>query len=485
MEKQIENIFGEIISNPFNNIGFLDKYFILFEKRKYLEKDFENIYNDMQNAYFYGRYFHMDDEELVIIFKKLLSCVIHEKNDKTRMKVIPLIIYLNSIAQDINNILYKYLYENLYFESFNHIKDFFIGTISSSDCNINLDNLPMYYHLEKELTQSYYLGIQNNDLKKIYDFLDAHERRGSFFPEPYIEFLSYVSVKIFFDDFVNIINNKNPLDIQFLIKNFTTEDKLKIAINSNNNFLKFDVIRSLVYFNSNNQFSKNLLKNENELISEIIISLSRDENNWKDFLQYFFIYPSRNPQLFLPFASTIDNLSYNKIDVLIKFIKIERFNNEIARISINNLVLKMKDDEKQKYILQRIHNRWIDFIENYHDYFGDIFLTDVIDIVIVYIREFLTKSNIELILNQSMYNLEEIDNQWFKDGSEMSNYFYKQLTITFVYSFGIEQHKLYEIRSKLKVLLAKYRWLKNEHSINNQKTTLQLFNEYIFNEYEK
>lgn len=485
MEKQIENIFGDVVFNPLYEIGFLDRYYKLFRDKKYLGKDFECIYNDMQNTYFYGRHFHMNDEELIIIYKKLLSNIIHEKNDKTRIKLIPLIIYLNSITHDINNILYKYLYENLYFESFKAIKDFFIGTIASSESNINLDSLPTYYHLEKELIQTYYLGIQNNDLKKIYYFLDAYERSGGFSPEPYIEFLSYVSVKIFFADFLNIINNKDPLDIQLLIKNFTSEDKLKIAINTNNNFLKFYVIRNFVYFRSNNQFSKNLLKNENELISEIILDLSKDENDWKYFLEYFLIYPSRSPQLFLPFASTIDNLSYNKIDILIESIKIERFHNEAVKISLNNLVFKMKDDEKQKYILQRIHNRWIAFIENYDDYFGNILLTDVLDIVIVYIREFLTKNYIESILTQSIYNLEEIDNQWFKDGSEMSNYFYKQLTITFVYSFGIEQHKLYEIRSKLKVLLAKYRWLKNEHSINNQKTTLQLFNEYIFNEYEK
>ena len=56
------------------------------------------------------------------------------------------------------------------------------------------------------------------------------------------------------------------------------------------------------------------LKDENELISNIIFFLTQNKKVWKDFLQYFLIYPSRNPQLFLPLSEVLNQSQYDVID---------------------------------------------------------------------------------------------------------------------------------------------------------------------------
>ncbi len=53
---------------------------------------------------------------------------------------------------------------------------------------------------------------------------------------------------------------------------------------------------------------------------------------------------------------------------------------------------------------------------------GNLFLTDAIDIVIVYVREFLSKEVTEKEIKQLIFNIEEIENKWFKNSSEEGNY---------------------------------------------------------------
>lgn len=55
MEKQINQFLIETLENNNNNLdfdnSFLDKYYELFDTKKYLGKNFDSIYEDMEQIY--------------------------------------------------------------------------------------------------------------------------------------------------------------------------------------------------------------------------------------------------------------------------------------------------------------------------------------------------------------------------------------------------------------------------------------------------
>jgi hypothetical protein len=473
MEKQINQFLIETLENTnldFDN-SFLDKYYDLFDSKKYLGKDFDSIYEDMEQIYEIRKYSMPYDESSTKIYKKLIFSVINTSDKKKILKHIPLIIYL-----DVENILYNYLFKNNYFDNFLEIKDFFISNLK--DCNINIDTKDISKnHWESEAFENYKKGLKEKDFNKIYNFVEA-VHRGNFMYEPYIDFISFIVVKMFFNEFVNILDSTdNIFKINYMLSKLEIKDKLLLANKTKNILVKFDVIRSSVYFQSNNH---SFLKDENELILNMILSLTKDKKVWKDFLQYFLIYPSRNPQLFLPLSEVLNQSQYDVIDIFIDTIKINQYFDENSKDALNNSILKIKSDEIQKYIMEKLFIRWKNFIDNYEDYMGNLFLTDVIDIVIVYVREFLSKEVIEKEIKQLIFNIEEIDNKWFKNSSEQGNYLYKQLSKLFVYGFALEKYKLINLRNEIKYLLQNIENdLRSEYS-NNTKSTLQLFNEYFF-----
>ncbi|MGE4444888.1 MAG: hypothetical protein AB7E37_07975 [Candidatus Altimarinota bacterium] len=474
MEKQINQFLIETLENnnlDFDN-NFLDKYYELFDNKKYLGKDFDSIYEDMEQIYEIKKYSIPYDESSTKIYKKLIVSLINTSDKKKMLKHIPLIIYL-----DVENILYNYLFKNNYFDNFLEIKDFLIGNLK--DCNINIDTKNISKnHWESEAFENYKKGLEEKDFNKIYNFIEAVQRRN-FMYEPYIDFVSFIVVKMFFNDFVNILDNTdNVFKINYVLSKLEIKDKLLLANKTKNILVKFDVIRSSVYFQSNNHF----LKDENELISNVILFLTQNKKVWEDFLKYFMIYPSRNPQLFLPLSEVLNQSQYDVIDIFIDTVKINQYFDENSKDALNNCILKIKNDEIQEYIMEKLFIRWKDFIDNYEDYIGNLFLTDVMDIVISYVREFLSKEVIEKEIKELIFNIEEIENKWFKNSSEQGNYLYKQLSKLFVYGFALEKYKLINLRNKIKYLLQNIENdLRSEYT-NKTKTTMQLFNEYILKE---
>ena len=475
MEKQINQFITQILESNTSKIddSFLDKYYELFDTKKYLGKDFDSIYEDMETAYNIKKYSIPYDDNSTAIYKQLVLSVVNIFDNKKRLKVIPLIVYL-----DIENILYTYLYENNYFDCFTEIKNFFIGTLKDSSVSTDTKNISRH-HWESEAYESYKQGLEQKDFTQIYNFVEAVQR-GNFMYEPYIDFLSFVSVKMFFDHFVDVLNSVNDVfKIKYLLNNLSTKEKLLLANETKNILVKFDAIRSSVYFQSTHQSCSNLLKDDNELISKIMLSLTEDKQVWKDFLQYFLIYPSRNPQLFLPLAYVLSQSNDDILDIFIDTVKINQYFDEDSKEALNNSILKIEDDEIQKYIMEKIFTKWKDFIDSYEDYMGNLFLTDVIDIAIVYVREFLPKEVIEKEIARLILNIEEIDNHWFKDSSEQGNYLYKQLSKLFVFGISLEKHSLDDLKNEIKLLLQNIENDLRREYTHKTKSTMQLFNEYI------
>jgi len=484
MEEQLTPLLTNIlVNNKISNIdiNILEKYYQLFASKKYLGNDFENIYDDMQKSYNINlqslRYGYNNQDEQTI-YKSLILAVINEIDTKKKVKLIPLIIYL-----DNDRLFYDYLLKIKYFDDFVHdIKDLFVGTISSSGIRVNnIEELPPY-HQEKEWFENYQQGMKNLNFKQIYSFIEGIERGFGHRFDLYVDFLVFIAYKYFFDDLLHIVNNKNDMfEIIYLTHILNTEETLNLALKSNNNLLKFESIRKAVYFKSNNNFCLNLLKHERDLVKNIIVQLSKDRYIWQQFLDFYLEYPLKSIQLFEPIAKAIVDLDSKCILSLIQTIKIDRHIDDNSKEALNSLFFNIKNDEIQKEMLEKLFYRWDEFVENYNEYLGSIILIDIIDIVIVYIRDFLDKTLIIDNINKILYNLDEIENFWFKDRSEQTNYFYKQMSKLFVYAFVLDKYKLHDMKEKISIICENSLILKKETQYNS-KTTLELFNSYILKE---
>lgn len=131
---------------------------------------------------------------------------------------------------------------------------------------------------------------------------------------------------------------------------------------------------------------------------------------------------------------------------------ISRDDKDNSKNALNSLVMNIPNDNIQKEILEKLFYRWDKFVDNYSEYFGSILLTDIIDIVIVYIRDFLDKTLVIENINKILGNLDEIENFWFKDKSEQTNYFYKQMSKLFVYDFALDKYELFDIKKSINCL---------------------------------
>ena len=481
MEEQLTPLLTNILANnqiSHVDINILEKYYQLFKKKKYLGNSFEDIYDDMKKSYnidLQSLRYGCNNQEEQAIYKSLILTVVNETDTKKKAKLIPLIIYL-----DNDRFFYNYLFKIKYFDDFIYdIKDLFVGTISSSGVKVNNIEELSPYHQEKEWFESYKKGIENLNFKQIYSFVEDVERGMGHRFDIYLDFLIFITYKYFFDDLVKITNNKKDMfEIIYLTNILNIEETLNLALKSNNYLLKFESIRKAVYFKYNNYYCLNLLKVERDLLKDIIVQLSKDSCIWQQFLDYYLEYPLRSIQLFEPMSKTIVDIDSKCISSLIQTIKIDKHIDNDSKEALNSLILNIKNDVIQKEILEKLFYRWNEFVDNYSEYFGTIILTDIIDIVIVYIRDFLDKTLVINTINKILYNLDEIENFWFKDRLEQTNYFYKQMSKLFVYAFVLDIYELYDMKEKISIICNNNQILKKEQGYQ-AKTTLQLFETHI------
>jgi len=481
MEEQLTPLLTNILANNqiyHVDMSILEKYYQLFDSKRYLGNGFEDIYSDIRDAYNIDlqslRYGYNNRNEQ-ITYQNLILAVINETDTKKKKKLTPLIIYLDS-----NRIFYDYLYKINYFDNFVYsIKDFFIGTISDSGVRVNNTEELSPHHQEKEWFENYKKGIKSLNFKQIYSFIEGIERGMGHRFDIYLDFLIFIAYKYFFEDLVKIANNKKDMfEIIYLTNILNVEETLNLADKSNNYLLKFESIRKAVYFNSNNNYCLNLLRVERDLLKNIIVKLSKDSCIWQQFLDYYLEYPLRSIQLFEPMSKTIVDINSKCISSLIQTIKIDKHIDDDSKEALNSLILNIKNDVIQKEILEKLFYRWDEFVDNYSEYFGSIILTDIIDIVIVYIRDFLDKTLVINNINKILYNLDEIENFWFKDRSEQTNYFYKQMSKLFVYAFVLDKYELYDMKEKISIICNNNQILKKEQGYQT-KTTLQLFETHV------
>ena len=446
-------------------LDILDIYLKLYDEKNYRDTFYDFSYSEMIQHLIDYKIYDYDDlanqDEIINRYKKKIIVI---DDIKIKKKVFPLILF-------IGEEFYQELYEIGFFSD---LKEFLLKEFKEINFDINLTTLDRdSYQFENQ--SSLKKELEEFNFNAILEFGFSQPIMGT---NQYVRFIYFIAEKIFFEKYCKVLNDKNSFNFLYLT------NSLEWDYNATNTRDKKRRIKLLQYIRGKNKlileirFLRDLLWREYDkiLVKEIVLDLSTDINIWKSFSNFYLNTPSRYKKLFHPLGELISDLEEERIDILINSIKIDTYSQDDNIKALNDCFL----EDKNKYILEKIFQRWSDYIDNYDEYFSSIILTDVRDILIEYVKKHLEQNRIKKELKRCIRNIEEINNKWFESSIEQSNYFYKNMSKLFVYGMAIEKYNLNSIKSDIKNICTKSSLLKREENYSDKATTLNLFNECIF-----
>ena len=446
-----------------DQLTLLDKYFKLYDDKNYQEKIYEYSYATIIDHFIEYAIYNYDNGRLPdqhIINKKFERIVLENEDLKSKIKLIPLILFLGEQY-------WKYLMVLSYFDDMYSI---LLNDFKSLSFGIEYNKINECSHVYQD-NQEMISGIKSKKFKKIID-LNIERNMGN---HQYNNFIYLIADKFFFEDYCHALDKKDEFTFLFFLSNLEYgctdgfDKRLRILdyLSSNRSLLQIKLLEDILLHGNNEDF-----------VCKTIIDFSMSLELWQQFISFYLEYPLRYPKLFKQLSKAIIQLDVKNIDLLLYSIKINRILSNESKKALNSCFLNIDEEKIKKYCFETLFKKWLDFIDTSSDYFGSIILTDIIDLVINYTIGFLDEKVIIKEIEEILYNIEEINNKWFIDKSAYLCFFYKQMSKLFVYGFAIEKYKLNSLKEKISILCSENPILKNE--IDHQgKTTIQLFSEHI------
>ena len=293
------------------------------------------------------------------------------------------------------------------------------------------ENTPIY---EKELLHLYEKGIKEKNFSKIYAFIEALENGGkpvcdSFMISESARFLSWFDMK----ELVQAINSKkDTLSIFCLLQNLTNDKKLELCLETSNHLAQFECIRQVVSIRSKSDLSPE----QTQLMSNCITKLSHSDDLWQQFLVYFNTYPLRYPALQTSLGKALAQISDEKIIQYVDAINLDK--SDISREFINKCAdafLRKADERKTNFFLNKIYNKWNNFIKNDEFYAFEVFETNFADVVIRYLSH-IRQEKLYKEIEQIVVRLFQINTEWFYSGSQQISCFHILLSKLLIFSYA-------------------------------------------------
>lgn len=470
MEKYVD-ILQNILTKTKVNIppNYLDDYFEIIDKNGYLEVLNNNdtwnaAFAEIEDGYQIKKYQFIHNPDMVTELLKIISAMVVVEEKEKKKDLFPLITYLEQ-----KNILCQYLIDNGFFED---IESNIFKILSSINIQYDMHDISEL-HWELESFENYKKGIEGKNIELIYKFISAFEEGGGFIPDGFINLVVFVLYEISYKKLIDILDQKEDvLTIINLVNHLPANKKIKIAAESNNLILKFEVLREVFYFNNTT-----LDLDDKILVKKIIIELSEDNCFWKQFLMFYLEYPLRSPKLFELLGKVLNQLNNKEIESFIERIKIDNHLSYECKSALNLCFFNIEDEPIQQVISKRLFERWLKFTDDYDEYTGSLLLTNVIDIVIHYVNNFLEDDEIIKAIDLIIENLQELNNKWFEDETRQSCSFYRLMSKLFIYGVAANT-RMIDRKILIQNICDTNLILKGENHYN-KKTTKALFSEFI------
>lgn len=319
-------------------------------------------------------------------------------------------------------------------------------------------------------------GEKENDIHKIYDFVNGLERGGLGFP--YEEFSNCLLVALEQDEkiAIEILNKrKRIIDCVFLVNSLNDEKKMQLVscLGINNPILKFELIRQLLAGKKENT-SDNI-----ETISQGIIHLAELDIN----LFAFLIEELENNTNFYPvMGKALNDLSDQGLNVYAKAIRIDKYNHYMHEVDC--MCKEIREDKwttifmsLQKVICEKWENMLNECLEK-EEFFNDVIINSYANIILFCMLE---KYENEDLLFQDLHKALDIYEKhlfaWHSNYSRAMSVYFIDVTRLYMLKLVLTNHKISwknheELRKRLQDLFIEERrngeyWKYNERKIDD------------------
>lgn len=448
MEKYVD-ILKEILDKEVDKASenYLDNYIQIAKGYKIDEltnyqRKVDELIDKFREAYKFNRDLCCDNEDernkLEMIIFEIERYFIEENNNI--LYLIPLIICIDCECDLLRKV-------NSLYELNDFSKEQIKEKLSRFELNIELkDNLPDF-DFQKILYNNYKEGLEKMDFERIYEFIDALDRNGRCYVNYFISICGIMLFKEVEDEFIDIVDGKKDLiTIKPLIELLDQKDKLDLAYKSNNILVKFEILRQVLYFNKKAIDEISINK-----VSNVILNFTDDLELWEKFIKFYFNYPIRSPNFFKSLSLILCKLNKDKLDILCDNLILDKYDN-IEKIKIINSCFTYKNlaNPILKDNIKNIYTKWLEYVKNYKDFTNKIIYTDVIEIVIFYVCNYMPVNVFDEEYENCINLIKEINNVWYRDKSERITSLHKQLTILLVLGYRKTIDERREIYKELK-----------------------------------
>ncbi len=358
----------------------------------------------------------------------------------------------------------------------NRLAELLITILSSSSLVQLTPNDDISIH-EKEYFTSYQEGLQEGNLSKVYQFIDALSRglalEGNYFIEEAVSFLFWADLDIL----INIFNCKSDLvSIYYLLQGLSIDEKLSVCLKVSNPFAEIECIREII-----TPFRGELSQNQIDLLSECLIKLSNSHNDfWSKFLSYFNVYPSRYPILQKPLGKALASMPDKCLIEYVESMNIDQFQSNPGLINeCLNSFIHHSSENRIKFLLNLIFQKWDDFMEidlNSGFNIFNIFFTGFFDCVVTYLSYEHKESQLIEVVEQIVKQLNSINSNWFDSKASQISYFHILLSKLFAYSTAWK-HCEYSLPKASQLANQLQQFTTNKYLFQVQTTSKETFNQ--------
>lgn len=298
-----------------------------------------------------------------------------------------------------------------------------------------------YY--EENLLAKHINGVKSENLKDVYDFIEALERGGNGFHFNYLlENLVCFLYNIDYERFIGVLNSlSNPQHIVFYLQSFDIDKLLKLSDDAkiNNKWVNFEIVRNI------SEKERNI---DLELYSmQVNNLLKRIYETDEVFFGQVIKYLHRSEILSLGLGLFLSTLSENSIRTIVDdFIDLNKNNFYIdQRTKTLNIFQEKSSDEYFRLFVEIVYLKWKLYFENlYKDsefHLFDILLTDYANYVVAYYYcqpAEVIENHMQYLLNSIM----NIDSIWFKDISKMKTNILLNASHLYLLSFAYKENSI-------------------------------------------
>ncbi len=337
---------------------------------------------------------------------------------------------------------------------------------TSVDVEVNA-NVPEY---EKKLLQSYQVGFENLDIRRVYEFIEALERSNIF----YSHYLSDEARKVLYyvdvDQFDWQLQQKTELlEIIAFLKNLSFGAKL-FLLNKKRNFNEwtlFETVRQLLQKKNSNSWDQ-----ENIEILSTGIERVYEKNSvfFSDMNSYFLgniVYNSALGKV----LATIELKHFKEFINRIEFSKYKDVNKLRAFCELLSCLDKYDSDTRTILFCRSIYKKWEIFLQSKYgngEYLFKPTVTDYFCVLLGHLQIKLdTRRKAVRAVGKIVQSLEEIQSRWFKNAIERTSFYFVQLSKLYLLSFlWREQDFEFASNSRVKNSLTGFLSDKRFHILN-------------------